>query len=199
MKKLLFTTALLLSASTFSQDNFFRVDGSLGAAISQGKFKAYGLSVGTEPKYFFNPNLSLGLRLEGDVLFGGKIDGDGDDVQVGISSRASYTLKGEYYLGGGNTKPFVGLMAGMYTQANIGTNVKGDNTAVSASAVRAFGFAPELGVTFGNFRLSGIYHIVPGNDLVNITTSVGSVEQVKVSRNYLVIHLGFRIFGIDDK
>lgn len=130
MKKLLLTTALFLSISTFGQDNFFRVDGSIGAAISQGKFKAYGVSAATEPKYFFYPNVSLGLRLEGDALFGGKIDGEGDDVQVGISSRASYTLKGEYYLGGGNTKPFVCIMAGMYTQANIGTNVKGENTAV---------------------------------------------------------------------
>mgnify|MGYP000703227782 CR=1 FL=1 len=199
MKRLLLLGAVALSSFSYSQDWFIRSDATIGAAFTTGNFKSYGISAGVEPKFFFNENISLGLRLEGDVLFGGSIDAEGDDVTIGLSSRAAYLLKGEYYLGDGNTKPFAGLGLGMYTQANIGTAVKGDETAVNIGAVRSFGFAPELGVTFGNFRLSGIYHIVLGEDLATITTSVGNVEQVSISRNYFVVHLGFRAFGYNDK
>lgn len=173
------------------------MDASIGGALTTGKLKSYGISAGIEPKYFFNENVAVGLRFEGDALFGGSIDASGDDVTVGISSRGANGLKGEYYLGSGNTKPFAGLMLGYYTQANIGTAVKGDNANVTASAVRAFGVGPELGVTFGNFRISGIYHYVPGKDLVTINTSVGGTEQVEVSRNYFVITLGFKVFQVD--
>ena len=65
--------------------------------------------------------------------------------------------------------------------------------------MRTFGLGPELGVTFGNFRISGIYNFVPSKDLVSITTSVGGVETVEAGRSYVVIQLGFRMFGIDDK
>lgn len=198
MKNLLLIASFFVSALSFGQ-GYFRSDGSLGAALTIGNLKSYGISAGVEPKWFFNDNVSLGLRMEGDVLFGGSISGDGEDVTVGLSSRAAYGIKGEYYLGDGNTKPFIGLMAGYYTQANIGNNVKGDNVSVSASAVRSLGIGPELGITFGNFRISGIYHFVPGKDLVSINTSVGGAEQVSVSRNYLVVQLGFRLFGIDDQ
>ncbi|MCR9173280.1 MAG: hypothetical protein NXI10_12340 [bacterium] len=199
MKNLLLVVALCVTSMAYSQDYFFRSDAGIGGAFTTGNFKAYGISASAEPKFFFNPNISVGLRLEGDVLFGGSIQGTSGDVSVGLSSRAAYCLKGEYYLGDGNTKPFVGLSAGWYTQANIGTNVQGEGVGVSASAVRSFGLGPELGVTFGNFRISGIYNFVPGQDLVSVTTSVGGVETVEVGRSYVVIQLGFRAFGINDK
>lgn len=199
MKYLLLTLLLGTSAMSYSQDYFFRSDGGLGGAFTTGSLKTYGISASVEPKFFFNENISVGLRLEADVLFGGSISGSSGDVTLGVSSRAAYCLKGEYYLGSGNTKPFIGLNAGMFTQANIGTSVKDDNASVSASAVRAFGIGPELGVTFGNFRISGIYNFVPGSDIVSINTSVGGIEQVEVSRSYFVVQLGFRMFGINDK
>lgn len=198
MKRLLLLiVAFGCIASLHAQDRFFRMDASIGGAFTTGKLKSYGLSAGLEPKFFFNENVSVGLRFEGDVLFGGSIDATGDDVTIGVSSRAANGLKGEYYFGSGNTKPFVGLMAGYYTQANIGTAVKDDNASVTASAVRTFGIGPELGITFGNFRISGIYHFVPGHDVVTINSSVGGVEQVNVSRSYFVVTLGFRTFQID--
>lgn len=197
MKRLLLFAVVTMAGFALNAQGFFRTDASIGGALTLGKLKSYGISAGVEPKYFFNENISVGLRLEGDVLFGGSIDAEGEDVTVGLSSRAANGLKGEYYLGSGNTKPFVGLMLGYYTQANIGTAVKGENSNVTASAVRTFGVGPELGVTFGNFRISGIYHFVPGKDLVTINTAVGGVEQVEVSRSYLVITLGFKVFQIE--
>lgn len=199
MKQVLLIAALFAASNSFSQDYFFRSDGGIGGGFTLGNLKSYGISASVEPKFFFNPNVSVGLRAEADVLFGGSINGAKGDVTLGVSSRAAYGLKGEYYFGDGNTKPFVGLMAGMYTQANIGTAVKDDNASVTASAVRAFGVGPEIGVTFGNFRISGIYHFVPGKDVVSINTSVGGIENVEVGRSYVVIQLGFRMFGINDK
>jgi len=197
MTRLLLCVSLLFSTASYAQNGFFRADATIGGAFTTGNLKSYGISAGVEPKYFFNENISVGLRLSGEALFGGSIDGTSSDVTIGISSRAANGIKGEYYLGSGNTKPFAGLMIGYYTQANIGTAVQGGGTSVTASAVRTIGFGPELGVTFGNFRISGIYPLVPGKDLVSVTTTVGSVEQVEISRNYFVIQLGFRIFGTD--
>ena len=199
MKSLLLICALCATSFSFSQDSFFRVDGGIGAAFTAGNFSAYGISASSEPKFFFNENISVGLRLEGDVLFGGKIDGDHGDVNIKMSTRAAYLAKGEYYFGKGNTKPFVGLMAGMYTQANVGVSVSGSSAGTSISAVRTFGFAPQVGFAFGNFRISGMYHVVPGKELVNITTSTGGIEAVSVGHNYWVVQMGFRIFGYNDK
>lgn len=199
MKSLLLICALCATSFSFSQDSFFRVDGGLGSAFTSGKFSAVGISASTEPKFFFNENISVGLRFEGDVLFGGKIDGDAGEVNIRMSSRAAYLVKGEYYFGQANTKPFVGLMMGYYSQANVGTNVSGGGTGVAVSAVKTFGFAPQVGFAFGNFRLSGMYHFVPGKELVNITTSTGGIEAIEIGHNYWVVQLGFRIFGINDK
>ena len=200
MKKLLLLGALCVSSLSFSQsESFFRTDGGLGGAFTAGNFKAYGIAVSTEPKFFFNDNISVGVHLEGDVLFGGRVLGSEDEVSVGLSTRVAYLAKGEYYFGQGNTKPFVGLMAGMYTQANIGTATNDNGAGVTMSAVRTFGFAPQVGFAFGNFRLSGIYHFVPQKTLVEMNTSVGGVESIEVSNSYFVIQMGFRVFGINDK
>ena len=191
MKKLiLFTIVLASSAAVQAQDSFIRVDASIGSAFTTGTLKSYGISAAAEPKFFFNENISLGLRFEGDVLFGGKIGTESSDVTVQMSSRTASLLKGEYYLGGGNTKPFFGLMAGYYTQANIGASGNG-NASIGAS--RNFGFAPELGVTFGNFRISGMYHIVAGNEIVAI--NIG--ETATISHSYFVVTLGFKTFQLD--
>lgn len=54
-----------------------------------------------------------------------------------------------------------------------------------------FGLVPQIGVIFNNLRLSGIYHPVTGKDL--LTVLMGDFKEI--SRNYLVIELGFKIFG----
>lgn len=185
---LLFT---LLSGICFSQEGmFFRSDVCIGGAFTTGKLKSYGISAAVEPKFFFNPQVSVGLRLEGDVLFGGKISGSSSTVNVQMSSRTAALLKGEYYLGQGSTRLFFGLMAGYYTQANIGANSDGS---ASIGASRNFGFAPEVGVTFGNFRISGMYHLVSGSEIV--TVNVG--ETATIPHSYCVVTLGFKAFQID--
>ncbi|MBD3635840.1 MAG: hypothetical protein HUJ25_00750 [Crocinitomicaceae bacterium] len=194
MKKLLLISLLAVSSTGLAQENFFRLDGGIGFATTFGNVRSYGISASTEPKFFFNPNISVGLRLEGNVLFGAKIKTSTEDVNAAMSARSAYLLKGEYYLGDGNTKPFFGLMGGYYVQANVG----GGTSGVSAYGGKTWGGAPEIGVTFGNFRMSALYHFVAGKDLVSASTSVGT-ETIEVGRSYFIFQLGFRVFGVGDQ
>ncbi len=195
MKRILFTSIVVFTlSSVHAQDRFIKADGGLGAALTLGELKSYGISVSFEPKFFFNKRISAGLRMEGDVLFGGSLSSDAGNVSVSTSSRAAFLVKGEYYFSENQNRLFVGLMVGRYTQANSGVEVNGNSIPDSSlSAVRSFGFAPEVGVTLNNFRLSAIYHVVTGEDIVSVSTGNG----VKVNRSYLVLQLGFKIFQVN--
>lgn len=191
MKTLLLFCLIGISTTLFSQDRFFKMDGTFGGAFTNGKTKSAGISAGIEPKYFFNPQVSLGLRLEGAALFGGKIDMTGEGgTKVTESARTAQLIKAEYYLSDADNRLFFGLMAGRYTQANIGAT---DAGSASVEAVNSFGFAPEIGVTFKNFRLSAIYHMIPGKSLVSINV----FDAINVSKNYFVIQMGWKLFQID--
>lgn len=189
MKKLLLFSFIYFCAPANAQ-MCIKGDATIGSAMTFGNLKSYGISAGYEPKFFFNDNISVGLRLEGDVLFGGKILGESDDIKVQMSSRAAYLVKGEYYFGGGDTKPYIGLMAGYYTQANIGA---GGNGSASIGASQNLGFAPELGISFGSFRISGMYHYVLGSELVTISSG----DAVRIPHSYFVVTLGFKTFQYD--
>ena len=191
--KLLFYFVLATVGYTVNaQDRAIKMDGSIGGAMTFGGVKAYGISAAIEPKFFFNKRIAAGFRLEGDVLFGGKIEADAQNVDVQMTSRTAQLVKGEYYFTTTKTRPFIGVMGGRYTQANIGSSSSGSAT---IKAGTYFGFAPELGVTFNNFRISGIYHYVPGTDLVTVSTG----SPIEVERNYFVLTLGFKAFKFDLK
>ena len=182
---------VILAVLAFNVQAQMRIqfDMGLGAALSLEDFKAYGISANVEPKFFINNNISAGLRFEGDVLLGGSVSRDGTDVEVGLSSRAAQCLKGEYYISDAKARPYVGLGVGRFTQANLGANSSGEAT-ISASS--SFGVAPEVGLALGNFRLSAIYNVVTGNNIVEIT--VGDFQEI--SRNYLVLQMSWKLFKI---
>jgi outer membrane protein X len=191
MRKILFV--LLLSVPLVSSAQiYFKMDAGLGGAFTFGDLKSYGIMAHAEPKVFILPSLSAGLRIEGDALFGGTITEEASDLSVGVSSRAAILLKGEYYFTDNKTRPFLGLGVGSYTIAN--TSATGEGSA-SIGAGNHFGVAPELGVTFGNFRLSAMYHILTGSSLVDM--SAGAPKEI--SMNYLVIQLGFKVFQVGGK
>jgi len=185
-KSFLFLSLLFVSAITFAQVNF-KADGGIHGGFSFGEVKMYGIGASMEPKVFITPKISAGVRFEGTALFGGNIDASGENVSASVSSTAAFLAKGEYYTNDEGTRPFFGLGLGYYT---VGSNSASTGGA-SISAGNHFGLAPQIGVTFNNFRLSGIYHIVTGKDV--LTVSAGDFKEI--SRNYLVIELGFKIFG----
>lgn len=192
MKKLLVFLFVIAPLMIHAQSIGFRLDAGLGGALTFGSFKAYGISGFSEPKVTIGPHITAGIRLEGDVLFGGNIDDSGEDVEVGMSTRAATLIKGEYFVTKSKVRPYVGLGLGRYTSANITASGTG---AASITAGNHFGLAPEVGIALGFFKLSAMYHIVTGNDI--LTLSTGGTEEI--SRNYLVVQMGFRIFGINDR
>ncbi len=187
MKKIML---FILAALAFNlQAQRIQFDMGLGAALSLEDFKAGGISANVEPKLFINDNIAAGLRLEGNVLFGGSVSADGNDISVGLSSRAAQTLKGEYYVSDRRVRPYVGFGLGRFTQANLGANSAGEAT-ISASS--SFGVAPEVGLALGSFRLSAIYNVVTGSNRVEI--NVGDFEEI--SRNYLILQMSWKLFKI---
>ncbi|MEX2370045.1 MAG: hypothetical protein WD578_03485 [Bacteroidales bacterium] len=190
MKKLMIVLFSVFTLSANAQDISFQLVTGLGGAFSFGELRAYGISAAVEPKIFIGNNIAAGLRFEGDVLFGGSIDPNNTaDISVGMSSRAAQTIKGEYYFTDIKVRPYAGLGVGRFTQANIGASGSGDAT---LSASSGFGVAPEAGIALGNFRLSAIYNIVPGKNLVEITVG----DAYEVSKNYLVLQMSWKVFGI---
>lgn len=189
MKKVLIILLAVCSYSLSGQVSFHLVSG-IGGALSFGELPAYGISASVEPKVFITNNIAAGLRFEGDVLFGGNIDTENtENISVGMTSRALMGAKGEYYLTDMKVRPYAGFGFGRYTQANIGASGSGG---VSMGVYNSLGVSPELGLAIGGFRLSAIYHVVPGKDLINIT--VGDVREV--SRNYLVLQMSWKWFKI---
>lgn len=195
MKRLLLLSVLAISTSGFAQDMFFRVDGGLGFATTFGSLRSYGVNVSTEPKLFINENIAVGLRLESNVLFGGKLStSEPTNVNVGLGVRTGLLLKGEYHFGQGNTKPYVGLMGGYYRNASVSIGSGG----IGAIVFTGWGGAPEVGVEFGGkFSMSAMYHFIGGKDDVSVQLSTGLSETVSIGRNYFVFSLGFRLWGTD--
>jgi hypothetical protein len=168
----------------------FQLVTGLGAGLSFGELRAYGISACVEPKIFIGNNIAAGIRLEGDVLFGGNLDVENtDNLSVGMSSRAAQTIKGEYYFTDMKVRPYLGVGIGRYTQASIGASGSGGATLQASSG---FGVGPEAGIALGNFRLSAIYNIVPGKNLVDL--DVG--DALEISKNYLVLQMSWKLFGI---
>ena len=186
MKKIIIM--LLALAAMSLQAQRIQLDMGLGAALSLEDMKAGGISANIEPKFFITNNISAGLRLEGDVLFGGSISA-GEQISVGMSSRAAQLLKGEYYITDRKARPYAGFGLGRFTQANLGASSAGE---ASITASSGFGVAPEIGIALGSFRLSAIYNIVTGENLVEI--NVGNFEAI--SRNYLVLQMSWKLFKI---
>ncbi len=180
---------ILAAVALNTQAQRLQLDMGLGTALALGDFKAGGISANLEPKIFITNNIAAGLRFEGDVLFGGSVSADGSEVSVGLSSRAAQCLKGEYYVTDLFVRPYVGFGLGRFTQANLGANSSGE---ASITASSNFGVAPEVGLALGSFRLSAIYNVVTGNNLVEI--SVGNSEEI--SRNYLVLQMSWKLFKI---
>ena len=192
MKKLIVLFLIVMPAAMFAQGIGFRLDAGLGAALSFGELKSYGIAAFTEPKVTIGPSITAGIRFEGDALFGGSIAEDAEDLEVGMSTRAAILLRGEYFIGQNQTRPFVGLGFGRYTLANTSASGTG---AASIVASNNFGVAPELGFAFGNFKLSAMYHFVGGSTLVTIEAG----EPKEISNNYLGILMSFRVFGVNDR
>lgn len=118
----------------------------------------YGIGALAEPLVKIG-GLGAGLRIDGMALFGVNL---GDDVQAGLRILAGILPKVEYSLGTDAVSVVGGLAFGYYTVAITGASVSADREDVGALAGggRAFGFAPQIGINLGGFRIAVLSHFV---------------------------------------
>jgi outer membrane protein X len=170
-----------------------RVDtGLIGTYVMSNSRGGFGAVV--EPKFNLHDNIAVGLRIEGAVMFGGDFGQDGD-VKVDMGAVAVALAKGEYLLGQGGVRPFVGFGVGMYDIVSQSVEAGPMTTGVDQKAGRYFGISPQLGVDLGRLRLAATYNTILGAD-IEVRQMVGGVEQTSsFSQNYFTFELSFRFGG----
>ncbi len=153
-----------------------------------------GFGAVVEPKYAVHDQISVGLRLEGAVMFGGSIGNDGS-TSMDMGAAASVMAKGEYLFTTTSVRPFVGLGLGMIDIASQSISTSQSNASIDQKAGRYFALAPQIGVDLGRLRLAATYNAIIGAD-IEVHQMVGGMDQkASFSQNYLTFELGFRFGG----
>jgi outer membrane protein X len=195
MRHILAALALLAATPALATSESYqpiRVDVSFNFVYGDADVREYGVGGAVEPKYNLTDQLSIGVRLEGAALIPESVSMDGDSVSMGARALSAYLAKAEYYLTTSDVRPFVGIAAGLYDIGGGSQSVGSAGIVQQAEAFRGFGFAPQVGVNFGGFRLAGTYHIITGGDRVVVTQAVGAPvpERRSMPTNYFALELG---------
>ncbi len=170
-----------------------RVDVGIAGAYTPSYGRS-GFGAVVEPKLNITDQISVGLRFDGVVTFGGTLGSNGD-TSISVGAAAATLLDGEYFLTTSSVRPFVGLGLGMY--AIVSQSVEaGSNTSVSQAAGRYFGIAPSIGIDLGRLRLAATYNLILGAD-IEVRQNVGtpSEELTTYGQSYILFELSFRIGG----
>jgi outer membrane protein X len=189
----LFLTLCLLAGFTAHAQTFkpFKVNLSLGYAKPLGSSVSGGFLASVEPKYGLNDNIDLGLRLEAAIVARGVVV-NGNTTSGDVGFFGSYLLTGNYLFGQGNTRPFIGVGAGLYNVASAGTIVVVDGQTrqdVTLTGATKFGFMGRAGLKAGHFVVGVEYNAVP------TTQNRGTNSTIESQNTYLGVKLGFDIGG----
>lgn len=158
----------------------FKVDVSFGYAVPGGSGSKGGALFAVEPKYAINDNITLGLRIEAAVMARATTNSSGQTVSGDVKASGSYLLTGDYYVNTNKFRPFVGLGAGIYSNAAVAVDGSGNQTSDVAASTK-FGAAPRVGFEYGHLRMGVEYNVIGKTGTIN--------------NNYLGIKLGICIGG----
>lgn len=172
-----------------------RVDVGVFGAVAPSGVKMYGGGGYVEPKLNITDHLSAGLRFEGSAMFpeniGVTTGATTTSVSMGMRASSAYLLKADWYLTTSSVRPFVGIGAGLYKIGGVSQSAGTSGVVQQAEAFDGFGFAPQVGINLGAFRLAAIYHVLTGGDQVVVTQAVGgSPVEKTISKNWLAIEVG---------
>lgn len=191
MKKQFLLGLLLFAGVTSYAQDFkpFKVGLHLGyAAPSDG---GGGVAFALEPAYRINDAIAVGLRIEAAAL--AKSVGE---TEAEIATSGSYALFGQYYLSNNKFRPFVGLGAGLFSNATLEVQDSGVTGDFDPSA--SFGFFPRVGFDLGHFNLLFDYNIIGATDEVDVP-GFGTVElDDEIKNSYFSVKIGFSIGGGDN-
>lgn len=177
-----------------------RVDLTFYAAYAAADATSWGGGVALEPKFNATDHLSVGLRLEGAGFVTQEVKvssgGTSSNVSQGARGVAAFLAKADYYLTESTVRPFLGVAAGFYRigagSQSVSSGTSGATVVQTASSFRGFGFAPQVGVNLGGFRLAATYHVITGGDMVVATQAVGTTvpTEVKLPKNFFAFEIG---------
>jgi len=153
----------------------FRVDLGLGYAIASG---GGGLVLNLEPKYAVIPQLSVGLKLEADLIVRDiKIDDSGRETIAEATAQgiSSYLATADYHLMQKSFRPFVGAGLGVYQIAAAKASGSSSNSELTGEGSSTnFGAMFRGGFDVGHFRLVLAYNFA-GKDALNSNTGFFSM------------------------
>jgi hypothetical protein len=177
-----------------------RVDVTFYAAYAAADATSWGGGVAIEPKFNVTDHLAAGLRLDGAgfVTQDVKVSSGGTSANVSQGARgvAAFLAKADYYLTDSSVRPFLGVGLGFYRigagSQSVSSGAAGATVVQTASSFRGFGFAPQVGLNLGGFRLAATYHVITGGDMIVATQAVGTgtPTEVKLPKNFFAFEIG---------
>jgi outer membrane protein W len=177
-----------------------RVDVTFYAAYAAADATSWGGGVAVEPKFNVTDHFSAGLRLEGAGFVTQDVEvssgGTSSNVSQGARAVAAFLAKADYYLTDSTVRPFLGVGLGLYRigagSQSVSSGTTGATVVQTASSFRGFGFAPQVGLNLGGFRLAATYHVITGGDMVVATQAVGTgvPTEVKLPKNFFAFEIG---------
>jgi len=169
-----------------------RIDVGVVGAYGSGSGRAGGGGM-LEAKVLPAAHFAVGVRTEGIVLFGGKINAGGD-VKMSIGAVGALLAKGEYYVATGDIRPVLGLGVGVYDIVSQSISAANTGTAsIDQRAGRFFGLAPEIALDLDPVRLAVAYNAILGAD-IQVHQQVGTTQQTtSYSQNYFMFELSIRL------
>lgn len=189
-------TSLAATSQAWAQAEHYQpllVDSGLAGTYESSSGRG-GFGAVVEPKFLITDNIAVGLHFEGAVMLGGNIGSDGS-TKMDVGAVAATLLKGEYLVGTGTARPFVGLGLGLFDIASQSVTAGPMTAGVDQAAGRYFGIAPQIGVDLGRLRLAATYNAMIGADIEVHQTVGGAMQTASYSQNYLMFELGFRVGG----
>ena len=175
--------AMISASSVFGQSyKPFKVGLGLLYAVPSGEGAGGGIGFYFEPKYNVNDKFDVGFLIEKALL----VQLATDFTKETVSALASYSITGDYMLGTGKVRPFIGTGIGMYNLGSMdGITVDQNNNVVPGKITLGtkFGFSPRVGINLSHFQIELQYHLIMGQDADLI------------SKNYLGIKMGIEFGG----
>ena len=167
-----------------------RVDvGMTGSSVSISDRNGVGFV--TEIKVNVHDNVAIGGRVEFAVMFGGLVD----DEELPFGMAACGLVKGEYLLGTGPVRPFVGIGLGVYSIGSHTIIDDAGDSRIDTTVGRYVGVAPAVGVDLGRLRLAATYNAILGTSVEYRTMSGGLEQRETLSQNYLSLEASLRFGG----
>lgn len=185
MKKVLFVALaiVMISVSSLNAQSYkpFKVGLGFLYAVPTGDGAGGGIGFYLEPKYNINDKFDAGFLIESALL----AQAATDLTASSISGVSSYSITGDYMMGSGKVRPFVGTGIGLYSLGSIDAVVDNNGTLQtgSVSLGSKFGFSPRVGINLSHFQVELQYHLIMGQD------------KDLMSKNYLGIKIGVEFGG----